>query len=546
MANILAALGQAVPQIEAMQHTEAINKGLEQEAVMRNYQLQKMKEEEDRLNKPIPMDTLSQRFGSNPTILKHMTDMLRANGGIKNVNGVDVTNQRALKNYQQIVESDSALKTSFLKEGWQNALDQENQTQQEISEAQASGNVKKVQTLTPVLEQRKKAREAIQSELFAPQLAQAQAMGQIDQDKAFSHEVGIQKAKQLYPTNEGKPILLINPQGNPEVVKPQPGVPLTGYKTPGQAGKSEAGKPSYTDNEIKGMLRDKLHREPTHQEFLDAQAKQAGVKAATAVSATQKARTTTNLSADAIEQNSDKFNMTGTLPPFGMMGVGDRIAIINRAAEKAKQAKMSGGDITTQQTTYGAFKNALNKLEGQRAPIMAFERTAEKNFDIAEAASKKLDRLNVPALDRWLNAGRRSVKGDKDVTDLDVALRTAVNEYAKVTSSPTGAGVIPQTERDEWNKILSPATSKEQIESAIAIIRKDMANRKYGFDEERATLKQSISDLKPGGQGQTSPAEGNNPKKNAPGVEASKIPVNTVKTVGGKRYRKVKGGWQPL
>jgi hypothetical protein len=115
---------------------------------------------------------------------------------------------------------------------------------------------------------------------------------------------------------------------------------------------------------------------------------------------------------------------------------------------------------------------------------MSFAKTTDKNLAIVEKLSDKVDRTGVPVINRWLVAGKKSIAGDPDVAAFNGAVRTAINEYAKVTSSVSGAGVTSDTARKEIEDILNMAQTPEQTKAVVALLRSEMTNRKEGFEEQ--------------------------------------------------------------
>ena len=124
---------------------------------------------------------------------------------------------------------------------------------------------------------------------------------------------------------------------------------------------------------------------------------------------------------------------------------------------------------------------------------MAFANTADKNIKLAGQLSDKVGRTGVPVINRWLLAGKRSLAGDTDVVAFDVAIRTAINEYAKVTSSATGGAVTSDTARKEVESMLHAAQTPEQIKSVIGVLEQEIGNRRSGYDEQINFIKDSIA-----------------------------------------------------
>lgn len=197
---------------------------------------------------------------------------------------------------------------------------------------------------------------------------------------------------------------------------------------------------------------------------------------------------------DAIDAAAARYNLTGTLPTFGMgvSGKADKEAVLNRAAAIAKESGKTAEEQAIGQASAKTQLSALGQLRAQKAKILTFEGTAIKNADIALQESEKVDRTGSPALNRWINAGKVKIAGDVGVARLNNAMMTLANEYAKVMSSATGAGVTSDTARKEAQEMINSAQTPEQVRGVIDLMKKEMANRRKSYDEEEQVMLDSM------------------------------------------------------
>ena len=211
------------------------------------------------------------------------------------------------------------------------------------------------------------------------------------------------------------------------------------------------------------------------------------------------------LSPEAIAALSKQYGETGELPGLGMGAAATqaRSKVLNDWADKLNKTGDTIGDQQSRRGALKASRSELTKLQGQRGVVMAFAGTAEKNLNLAEKLSDKVDRTGVPAINRWLLAGKKSLAGDPDVAAFDAALRTGINEYAKVTSSATGGAVTSDTARKEIEVMLNDAHTKEQIKSVMSkVLRPEIQNRRQSYDDQIKFIRDSIknSDKGPSGK----------------------------------------------
>lgn len=198
---------------------------------------------------------------------------------------------------------------------------------------------------------------------------------------------------------------------------------------------------------------------------------------------------------DALKIEAEKYRQTGELPKLGSRGASTNIAII---AEAAKQAAVSGQTaeaLNLNKAAYKAASTSLTSLEKNRANIISFANTTNSNLDLVLELSKKVDRTGVPVINRWYLAGNRSIAGDVETAKYEAAVRTAINEYAKVTTSATAGGVTSDAARKEIEDKLNTAQTPDQVTGVVALLKQEVENRKLGYQTEIDVIKQSISNL---------------------------------------------------
>lgn len=207
---------------------------------------------------------------------------------------------------------------------------------------------------------------------------------------------------------------------------------------------------------------------------------------------------------DAIEIMANQYLQTGILPSMGMgrAGTEARAKVVNRAAALAKDKGIAFDEQGSRAALFRAGQSELTQLQAQRGKVMAFARTAEHNMDVAGEFSRKVDRSGMPVVNRWLLAGRNAVAGDPDVAAFHAAVLTAATEYARVMG---GGTVTTDTARKEAESIISSVHTPQQFKAVMDVMRRDMANRERGYDEQIKIIKDSIRLGGPQGGAATSP-----------------------------------------
>jgi hypothetical protein len=197
------------------------------------------------------------------------------------------------------------------------------------------------------------------------------------------------------------------------------------------------------------------------------------------------------MSRDAIDNAAARYNIDGTLPAMGMGKNArvDRRDVLNRAAELAKDSGLSGDDQRVLQIGNKANTASLAKLGQQATMVGAFEKTFNKNADLVLEYSNKVDRTGAPIANKWINAGKRAVTGDPELSAFDVAVKSASNEYAKIISGSMGNTVMAEGEIKKVEGMLNAAQTPEQVKEVIAFMKRETQNRMAGFKEQDKELR---------------------------------------------------------
>ncbi len=185
------------------------------------------------------------------------------------------------------------------------------------------------------------------------------------------------------------------------------------------------------------------------------------------------------LSPEAIKQGADLYRTTGQLPALGMgsSGATARGQIMNEAGR-------SGGNIADNKADYKAQTGSLSGLQKQYDNVMAFERTASSNLDVANELSKQVDRTGSPIINRWILAAKGQIQGDPDTRKFEAAVQTAANEYAKVVTNNGASGSVTDSARREYERILNSADSPQAFDAIVQLMKREMGNRRTGFEDQ--------------------------------------------------------------
>lgn len=207
---------------------------------------------------------------------------------------------------------------------------------------------------------------------------------------------------------------------------------------------------------------------------------------------------------------AQKINSGGTPPAFGngTVGARNRRMVYDEAARIGMADGGTGSDQASREAAYKADSGSLGKLTAQRGAIKTFEDTTLKNADLAlSLAAKGAGQTGSPIMNRWIQAGRKTILGDPDVAAFDAAIGTVADEYAKVMSGSTGGQGSTDSSRSEAYRRLNGTQSPAQLRAVIATMRTEMENRLKSLDDEISATRGRLG----GKSGASAPAANNDP-----------------------------------
>src|SRR6516164_4329953 len=135
---------------------------------------------------------------------------------------------------------------------------------------------------------------------------------------------------------------------------------------------------------------------------------------------------------------------------------------------------------------------SLKRLQASYDALVAFENTANRNGERLAQLAEKVDYTGVPAINRWIKAGRQSLAGDPGVTDFNIQYQAYLGEVSRAISNPNLSGVLPVTVRREFEESLPQASNAEQIRQAVDTAKQDMAIRNEEMSSQLENIKGRI------------------------------------------------------
>lgn len=201
---------------------------------------------------------------------------------------------------------------------------------------------------------------------------------------------------------------------------------------------------------------------------------------------------------EALDFMAEKV-LAGENPP-GRSAV-QTAAVYKRAAELAAARGMTTTQAVMEGHAAKSNTQALNSVTKQYETLKPFADMAEKNADILERESKKVDSLGAS----FFNTPLRDIEGkfgSEKVASFKAALMPVQADFARILNSPTGSGQLTDNARHEMEAAIGVGATPGQIKAAVDIFRQDAQNRKASYEASIHDLKsRSVS----GGKSTTDP-----------------------------------------
>lgn len=189
---------------------------------------------------------------------------------------------------------------------------------------------------------------------------------------------------------------------------------------------------------------------------------------------------------DAVHQAAMDYYLGGTLP--ARLDPRERGRILDKAAGIAKEQGDTSEEASLRKAAFKSNQAALTDNRKRYSLTAVFERDADKRLGLVQELAHKADLSGVPALNRWIRAGRQAIAGDEDVNNLNSAMISAQAELAKVLSGALGNAGVSDAARQEAAQIINSNMSPEQIDSLIPNIRKELKFKMDAFKEQEQEI----------------------------------------------------------
>lgn len=197
------------------------------------------------------------------------------------------------------------------------------------------------------------------------------------------------------------------------------------------------------------------------------------------------------LTPDAAKFTAERILAGDPTATVGLARSAGAIAQVDNAVTAlAKERGVDAARLMAAKFAIKADSTSLSSLTKMTDAAVAFEKTAEQNFEYARSIRPADPNLG-PWLNRWIMDGE-TMFGDPDVPAYVAAVMTGANEYAKIMAGSTGAQGSTVDSRREAAQLFSPYLNSGQIDKVIQVARQDMGNRESSLYGQIGIIKQRI------------------------------------------------------
>lgn len=155
----------------------------------------------------------------------------------------------------------------------------------------------------------------------------------------------------------------------------------------------------------------------------------------------------------------------------------------------------------------GATGAALKDRTKFIAASNQFIRNFQSQADLVEKYLQPGVGGSIPVLNRWIQAGRKAVAGDVDVTNLDTVIRGLSREHQRIVTGVTSNGQLLASAQVMADELLNRDMTAEQIRGVLKVMREEAVNANVAGKTEIQDLEKKLTHLGVAGRDKTTTPE---------------------------------------
>lgn len=236
-------------------------------------------------------------------------------------------------------------------------------------------------------------------------------------------------------------------------------VPPKGWVKAGTTEKTES-----DEQLVRGSLREKLGREPTHTEILKGMNDLKGER--TKITVDMKGQTGA-LTPEAVSQEGAKYLLTGKLPFTGMGGLG-RKEMINESAKIAGEHGWTPNMVLRMQADYRAMDKSVANQRKNYDAMNGFVINMDKQMVRLDTIYKQLPRSQYKLLNIPFVKLRTMAEGSGEEASTAAILIELGNESGKLsTNSGSSIRELSESAQKQWAKVHDQTLSYNELKKVL-------------------------------------------------------------------------------
>jgi hypothetical protein len=217
-------------------------------------------------------------------------------------------------------------------------------------------------------------------------------------------------------------------------------------------------------------------------------------------------------------------------------------AVDARVPELARIIGITPEQASTTKDIRKSIDTALNDRQKFVAASSQFVANFQKQADLVEKYVDKGVGGSDPVLNRWIQAGRKAVKGDEDVTRLDTAIRGLAREHQRIVTGVTSNAQLHASAQATADDLLNRDMTSSQIRATMGVMREEANNALESGRNEVGELQSQLGTLGAGGKLDGSGA----PIPAAPPVTRHAVAIGTSQSTGKTYIQYSDGTTEPI
>ena len=167
----------------------------------------------------------------------------------------------------------------------------------------------------------------------------------------------------------------------------------------------------------------------------------------------------------------------------------------NRVPSLAKEWGLSPGEIGTNKAKRVGLTTALRQRENFVTAGQQYVANLQSQADLVEKYMTAGAAGGVPAINRWIQSGRKSLAGDPDVVALDTAIRGLAREHQRIVTGVTSNAQLHVAAQQTADELLNKDMTIPQMKATIKVMREEAANAIAAGKGELGSIEDQITAL---------------------------------------------------